>query len=292
MSGRTVYPRLGQAIFLLVALLVVQFLIGVVIVLFCGRVSGGSSPAIHPAAIGIGNVLSFAIVLSWAARKSRRPLREVFPFRRFRPVLLLTLPVLLIGLGIIASEADNVLRYFMPMPQSVAEIMRSVASSGAASFFTVALVAPVTEELLFRSIILGGLLSRYGPRKAILISTVLFCLSHLNPYQFFSAFVVGVVLGWLFYRTGSLWPCIIGHTFYNLCLVLAVALLPVTIPGFTPESLGWSSVQFQPPWFDVLGLALLAAGAIGLAKSLRAGNARAEQLRPAESEDPDGVPHG
>jgi membrane protease YdiL (CAAX protease family) len=43
----------------------------------------------------------------------------------------------------------------------------------------------------------------------------LFALAHLNVYQFCTALFLGVVLGWLYERTRSLWPSIFLHTVFN-----------------------------------------------------------------------------
>ncbi|MGH2404412.1 MAG: lysostaphin resistance A-like protein [bacterium] len=118
------------------------------------------------------------------------------------------------------------------------------------------IVAPLTEELLFRGLILRGLLRHYTARTAIIASAVLFGVFHLNPWQFLGATVLGVLFAWMFVRTGSLHLCIFGHAFAN-GVPLIVSVLKVDIVGFTSELTG---VEFQPLWFDALGLVLSAVG--------------------------------
>ena len=72
------------------------------------------------------------------------------------------------------------------------------------------------EELIFRGIILDGLLRRYSPMKSIIISSVLFGIVHLNPWQFISAFIIGLFSGWVYYRTRKLTLSIIIHFINNL----------------------------------------------------------------------------
>jgi len=120
----------------------------------------------------------------------------------------------------------------------------------------VVIVAPLTEELLFRGLILRGLLRHYTTRTAIIASAVLFGVFHLNPWQFLGATVLGVLFAWIFVRTGSLYPCIFGHAFANGVPLIA-SVLKVDIVGFTSELTG---VEFQPLWFDALGLVLSAVG--------------------------------
>lgn len=81
---------------------------------------------------------------------------------------------------------------------------------------SIALLAPVLEELLFRGAIEGELLRQgYKPWIAILLSSLIFGVVHLNPAQIPFAFLIGMMFGWLYYRTGSLLPGIVGHILNN-----------------------------------------------------------------------------
>lgn len=80
----------------------------------------------------------------------------------------------------------------------------------------VAIVAPVIEEILFRGIILRGMLNRYEDRNAIIISAILFSLAHLNFLQIPNAFLLGLILAYVFYKTRALWICMILHGIANI----------------------------------------------------------------------------
>ena len=81
---------------------------------------------------------------------------------------------------------------------------------------SIALLAPILEELLFRGAIQGYLQSVLKhPWVAILIASSIFGVVHMNPAQILFAFPLGVVFGWLYYRTGSLLPGIVGHLLNN-----------------------------------------------------------------------------
>ena len=81
---------------------------------------------------------------------------------------------------------------------------------------SIALLAPVLEELLFRGAIQNILLSTLKkPWAAIVISSLIFGVVHMNPAQIPFAFLLGMMFGWLYYRTGSLLPGIIGHVLNN-----------------------------------------------------------------------------
>jgi len=84
----------------------------------------------------------------------------------------------------------------------------------ALTLFCAALLPGVCEETLFRGAI-QGTLERLGPAKAILITSVLFALFHLNPWNFLPPFFLGVVFGVMTLRAGSTIPTMIAHAATN-----------------------------------------------------------------------------
>lgn len=81
---------------------------------------------------------------------------------------------------------------------------------------SIALLAPILEELLFRSAIEGYLLREWrSPWGAIVVSSLIFGVVHMNPAQIPFAFLLGMMFGWLYYRTGSLLPGVVGHVLNN-----------------------------------------------------------------------------
>ena len=90
---------------------------------------------------------------------------------------------------------------------------------------SIALLAPILEELLFRGAIQGHLQSVLKhPWVAILIASFLFGVVHMNPAQIPFAFLLGAMFGWLYYRTGSLLPGIIGHVLNNSIAAVSMIL--------------------------------------------------------------------
>ena len=105
----------------------------------------------------------------------------------------------------------------IPIPDSFKETFRTMAGqTGILSFILIVIVAPVLEELIFRGIMLDGLLKKYTPMRSIMISSLLFGFVHLNPWQFIAGFVIGIFCGWVYYKTQSLMPAIIIHAAANL----------------------------------------------------------------------------
>lgn len=90
---------------------------------------------------------------------------------------------------------------------------------------TLAVVGPVAEELMFRAGVLGDFLRRHKSGwQSILLSAFLFALAHLNPIQMPAAFILGLLLGWAYWRTGSLWAPIAIHVMNN-SLAVAIGLI-------------------------------------------------------------------
>jgi uncharacterized protein len=86
---------------------------------------------------------------------------------------------------------------------------------------SVAIAAPVCEEFFFRGILQRGLVrSADDAPRAIVISAFVFSAFHLDPVGFFARFELGLLFGWLYFRTGSLWPGIIAHSTNNLVATL------------------------------------------------------------------------
>lgn len=85
-------------------------------------------------------------------------------------------------------------------------------------------IAPVTEELMFRRLLLNRL-QPYGDRFALVASALCFGLFHGNLNQFFYAVAIGLVLGWVALRTGRLWQNMLLHAMINFLAVGVVPLL-------------------------------------------------------------------
>ena len=82
-------------------------------------------------------------------------------------------------------------------------------------YVVVGLLAPLVEEVVFRGAVLRVLLEKLTPWKAIVVSALLFSLVHGNPAQMPYAFIGGLLLGWMYWRTGSIIPGMVYHWVNN-----------------------------------------------------------------------------
>ena len=96
-------------------------------------------------------------------------------------------------------------------------------------FISLAISAPLIEELIFRGYILDSLRTNYSDLFSIFTSGILFGFMHWDPlfgffdiYQTGAATIGGFLYGWLRIKTGSLWPSIICHSIWNGTIFLIV----------------------------------------------------------------------
>lgn len=254
------FPGFGQTLLLMLA--AIFLIVGLTIPVAVADFVFKTKLVEHPGAMGCINLVAFGAILTLGALFAKAPLREVFPMQPVRPSLALPLILSVFGAVIVLSEADNWMRSVMPMPQWLAKFFADLImakNSFWGSLFALSVVAPVTEELFFRGLVMHGFLSRYSALNSVLVSSILFGIIHLNPWQLISGVALGLLLGWWFVRTRSLWPCLAGHALANGTLLFS-QFLPLRISGFNAGSPLDPTVEFQPLWFDLLGLALLVAG--------------------------------
>jgi membrane protease YdiL (CAAX protease family) len=95
--------------------------------------------------------------------------------------------------------------------------------------------APIAEEFIFRGFVFRGWSTTFlGPVGAIMLSSALFAVIHQQYVWYYIAgiFLIGVLFGYLRYRSGSTWLTVITHAFYNLMAFLqALWLIGSGPPG-------------------------------------------------------------
>lgn len=198
----------------------------------------------------LGQVGGTLLALKVCLPLSKKDWKDAFPSASVpMGVWPLTL-VAMAGLILVISGVDGWLNHLIPPPAWFRQALARVGWPG------VVLGAPLSEEPIFRGLILGGFMLRYGARRAIAYSALMFALVHMNPWQFPTGLAMGVFLGWLTLRTGSLWPAVFAHFLNNLTATLAQVY---RIPYLGDEG-------FQPFWMWGLGFLLLGLGLAALAR--------------------------
>ena len=137
---------------------------------------------------------------------------------------------------------------FIPMPDSIKAIFEKAFVNSALwdMIVSTCILAPLLEELLCRGIMLRGMLARgKAPWKAIFWSALIFAVMHMNPWQSIPAFVMGLLLGWVYWRTHSLWATIFLHCLNNATATLISRVwsdLPIDagLRDVLPENTYWT----------------------------------------------------
>ena len=195
-------------------------------------------------------VLLLPVVALAAARKF--PLAQTFSLRR--PHWRSLVGSGLVGLSVSVALAGLVLRWTPPPEALLRELQELLQLGGKPAplwklWLVVALTPALCEETFFRGLMLSGL-RRWGGWAAIGISALLFGLLHGSIYRLLPTFILGLVLGYAVWRSGSLYCSILIHALNNGLIVTLV----------------WSNGGKEPdvqsvPWSLTLGaLAIMMIG--------------------------------
>ena len=158
--------------------------------------------------------LGTSFLIIFFIRKRENKIDNKFKFSIDEKTVIIVVSVVVVVLIHIISSGIGGL---IPMPEMIEKMFVSLGEKhGLFSFLLMVILAPFFEELIFRGIMLDGLLKNYSPEKSILISSILFGLVHLNPWQFVTGFFMGIFVGWIYYKTKSVMLAIILHASVNL----------------------------------------------------------------------------
>jgi uncharacterized protein len=228
------WRAIGLFVLLFVGFQILQMALGFVI--YKAGVIGGDTGSAFPKAVVIAMfpaclpIVFLCIYLAkfgLAHRKGSLPLN--FPRLGF-----MGWPILLVGFVVLMGIAMNLIYWitgFDPKQDSglVEQFMAEMAANPLLYSLTlpsVILAAPLTEEFLFRGVLFAGLshtiVGRFG---AVVITAVLWALAHAfgAPWVNVAAiFLMGLMLGALLLRFGSLWVTIACHTVWNTLTSLAI----------------------------------------------------------------------
>jgi membrane protease YdiL (CAAX protease family) len=252
-AGRpaSVYPTIKESWGFLGWYLLVSLLVGVPVL-----VAGEKLATLPRASSLLLSLLMSNGLLLWFLRRRQSARWPGINLHGQVPVwLILALPVLVLSADMVLS-----LIALLDLPSYNSDINQWLRQVPAVAFLLLCVVAPVLEELLLRGVLLQGLLQNYPGRPWVAIgqSALIFGVMHFNPPQSLATFLLGLLMGWLYYRTRSLWLCMGVHFLNNLFAFTSLLSAPKAAAeqDFT--------AQFGSPWIyagvvvlSALGLALL-----------------------------------
>jgi membrane protease YdiL (CAAX protease family) len=171
-------------------------------------------------------LFSLALVMSALAMLLFLHLTRLFRLRkgiftsiRIKPLLLST------GLVYSSIFVLNIFVMWFPLEDHL-ETQFEGLSHNLLGVFSISILAPLLEEVLFRGAIQGYLMRHFKkPWVAIIISALIFGIYHMNPVQVVYATLLGIVLGWIYYRTGNLLSVIVGHILNNSMATFSMLFL-------------------------------------------------------------------
>ncbi len=194
--------------------------------------------------IGEGLIIVPLVFILW---RRRMPLRETFRLERVSAPTMWAALAIGLGAAVLIDEVDRLIAMVFPLPESVKGSMDILIFNGPADALLViagaAIMAPVVEEAVFRGFLQGQLEQGYrDATKAVLFSSLLFMLLHFNPWWGLQIYLFGMVLGYLAWRTASIWPAIIVHGANNA--------LSLMVANMDEGSLDWyiSGDHVSPGW--------------------------------------------
>lgn len=134
--------------------------------------------------------------------------------------------LLVIGFRVLFEGSIGHITRALPMPEIIVEAFQRMSISPLYLLLSICFFAPFIEEFMYRGILLNGFLNKYSPKIAIPLSALIFALAHMNLPQGINAFILGIILGTVFYKTRSLYLCIFMHFINNLCAQF-ICLIPL-----------------------------------------------------------------
>jgi hypothetical protein len=141
-------------------------------------------------------------------------------------VILMTVGVLILSLGATGVYAAlvEVSGFAILEPPEIPAAIVLPGVGAAITFLALVVWTPFTEEVFFRGFVFAGLVPRFGSTRAMIASALIFSVFHIAPGVLIPIFITGLLLAWLYRRTGTLWPCIAAHAGQN-AIALAVTQL-------------------------------------------------------------------
>jgi len=167
-------------------------------------------------------------------------------------IMLLAIPVsFLVGeLNKIIPFPENIEQWITKSEEEAAKTMAALLSKQTVmdlvlNIFCIAGLAAVGEELLFRGMAQRLLIKMFkSPFAGILISAILFSAMHLQFYGFLPRLVLGILLGYIYWYSGSLWTAILAHFIYDAFMILFIS--------FFPDKIDETSVKFNTPMIALI----------------------------------------
>lgn len=128
----------------------------------------------------------------------------------------ISIVIICIAFSMILSGIVEYVIKFFPSYNETSKMI-SMSMNSILGVLAVLICAPIFEEILFRGMILGEIKGKINITAVIIIQGILFGIYHMNLFQSIYAGVLGILLGFLCVKTGSIVGSIIAHITFNIC---------------------------------------------------------------------------
>ncbi|OUD16207.1 ABC transporter permease subunit/CPBP intramembrane protease [Thioflexithrix psekupsensis] len=172
----------------------------------------------------LGLFLGLPLLLAWYFRW---PIRQIFSLKK--PTFILIIAAIFIG-STAWLALSWVLQLTPPPPEFTQKMLDLLSlTDNQYSLFVhlllIALLPGLCEEFAFRGLLLSSFLRRFSPLWAIVLTAICFGLAHMSLYRFIPTALLGLLLGYVVWKTGSIWLAVIIHTLNNASTLLITRYL-------------------------------------------------------------------
>ena len=166
----------------------------------------------------------FLIVPLIYARYRQYAIKPLFRFNSVSINIIIQSILIGLALTILSDELDRIINIFYPLPDWLTEQMEPLKAANSFELILIILgavfVAAIAEEGLFRGFLQYSLEKRGDVTRAVILSSLSWTMIHMNLYWAIQLFLMGIVIGYMAWRTNSVFPAIIIHGVNNLVGVI------------------------------------------------------------------------
>ena len=229
-----------------------------------------ASPIRYVSALALLLVVLMGVVPFLAALYLRIRPQTAFSLAPPPPRAMLAALCLGLSTWVLASAWFAFQQHWLPMLPAMQQEYEKVETllNGAPlwlALLCLALVPAFVEELFFRGFMLSGLRGPLGSIAAVALVAVTFALFHHSVHRLLITAVLGLALGLLVIRSGSLWPAVLAHMLHN---GLSLAVGRAGVVQELTQRLGWPASAECPPLAWILGAGMLTTAGLALCFTL------------------------
>ena len=162
--------------------------------------------------------LSFSTVL-YRQKLSTLGFVKMYGFKPYAFAISMWLIALTILMIWIAALSWLKLDFLLP-PDTAQQVMDEAGGNLITTLILVGIIGPIAEEIFFRGFVLPGLVKQFGVVRSLLLSSLLFGIFHFDPGAIVPTFTLGLALGWVYLKTGSIWPSVFAHGLHNSLAIM------------------------------------------------------------------------